>query len=135
MNQQKRQELLSRAQRSSRTVGKEIPDELTVQGATLNLNELIFECKRLDTVPEQRQDEIEELIRDLQRERLQRKHQIENGDITIEEGKELVRSIQGIERAINALESITSPAIGEQLRQKQLDDARDLLSLIERANG
>jgi hypothetical protein len=112
-----------------------MPDELTVQGTTVKLNDFIFECKRLETVSEERADQIEDLKHDLQRERLERKQRIENDDITNEEGEQLVQSILGIDRAINALESLDRPGVGEQLRQKRLDDARELISLLDTAQG
>jgi phenylalanyl-tRNA synthetase alpha subunit len=132
MDERKRQELLDRLQRSSQTIGKDIPDELTVQGETLDLNEFVFECKRLETVSEEDRKRIEELKRDLQRERLERKQQIERENITDEEGERLVKSVHGIDRALNALESIDSPGIEAELRQKQIDDAKELLALIDK---
>lgn len=133
MDEQERDALLDRVQRSSRTIGAEIPDELTVQGQTLDLNEFVFECKRLETVSEDRYEQVETLRQELKRERLARKRQLEDGDITAEEGERLVQCIHGIDRAVNALESIDRPAIGEQLRQKKLDDARELRALIDQA--
>lgn len=131
MDERQRRELLNRVRRSSRTIGKAIPDELTVQGTTLDLNEFVFECKRLDTVSEQRRDRIEELKRDLQRERLERKQRIESGDVTYEEGERLVRDIHGIDRALNALDGIDGPDVEEQLRRKRIEDASELFSLLD----
>ncbi|UPW00137.1 DUF5788 family protein [Halorussus gelatinilyticus] len=130
MNERQRRRLLDRTQRSSATVGREIPDELTVQGTTIDLNEFVFECKRLDTIPDDERDRIEAMKTKLKRERLERKQRIDREDITYEEGERLVRSIYGIDRALNALEGLDSPSIGEELRQKKLSDARELLSLI-----
>lgn len=135
MNEHKRKELLSRVERPSRTIGKEVPEELTVQGETVDLNEFVFECKRLETVSDEKREGIETLKRHLQRERLERKQQIEREDITCDEGERLVRSIHGIDRALNALEDIDSPDIGEQLRRKQIEDARELVTLIDQARG
>jgi hypothetical protein len=93
----------------------------------------VFECKRLEAVPPERREQIDAVIRDLRRERLERKRRLEDGDLCYEEGERLVRSVHGIDRAVNALEGLDEPDVGEQLRRKRLDDARELLSLIETA--
>lgn len=131
MNERQRRELLDQIQRSSKTIGKEIPDELAVQGTTIDLKEFVFECNRLGTIPEDERDRIEAMKKKLKRERLDRKQRLRDEDITYEEGERLVHSIHGIDRALNALEGLDSPDIEEQLRQKKLEDARELLSLID----
>lgn len=135
MNDETRQNLLGRVERPSQTIGEAIPDEICVQGNTLELRELVFECKRLETVSTERREQIEDLKRTLQRERLERKQRIEREDISEADGQQLVRSIHGIDRALNALESLDRPDIGEQLRQKQIEDANKLISLIEQATA
>ena len=117
----------------SQTIGKEIPDKLTVQDKTINLKEFVFECQRLERVSPERRGQIEELERLLQLERLDGKQRIQRENITREEGERIVRSIHGIDRALNALESIDGPGIEEQVRRKQIADARELLTLIEQA--
>lgn len=70
--------------------------------------------------------------RHLKRERLERKRRI-TCDISYEDGEQLVQSIHGIDRALNALEGIDSPDIGEELRRKRIEDANELLALLERS--
>jgi phenylalanyl-tRNA synthetase alpha subunit len=135
MNDQQQRELLGQVNRASKTLGKEIPEELTVQGQSVDLKRFVFECKRVERVPTEKQEQIAELKTNLQRERLERKRRIEQADISYEEGKRLVEEIHGIDRAVNALESIGGPGIGEQLRQKQLEDASELLSLLNQARA
>jgi len=128
-----RRDLLSRVERSSRTIGGSIPDELAVQGETLPLNEVVFRYKRLETVSEAQRERLEALKRDLKRERLERKQRIEDGAISLAEGERLVESVHGIDRAVNALENLDGPDIGEQLADKEREDARELLALIDQA--
>ena len=130
MNDRQRRRLLDDVRRSSGALGKEMPDELAVQGTTIDVKAFVFECKRLDTVPDSERERVEEVKTMLRRERLERKQRVEREDITHEEGEELVESIHGIDRALDALEGLDTPEIGEELRQKELDDARELLSLI-----
>ncbi|EFW93501.1 hypothetical protein ZOD2009_03782 [Haladaptatus paucihalophilus DX253] len=130
MNERQRQRLLDRIQRPSATVGKQMVDELTIQGTTIDVQEFVFECKRLEAIPESERDAIEEMKTKLKRERLARKQRIDRGEIAVEEGERLVRSIHGIDRALTALEGLDSPNIEEEVRLKKLKDARELISLI-----
>ena len=130
MNERQRRHLLERTRRPSAILGEEIPDEITVQGTTIDLKAFVFECKQLETIPDEEHERIEEVKTKLRRERLERKRRIERDEITHEEGERLVRSIHGIDRALNALEGLDSPGIEEQIRQKKIEDARELLALL-----
>lgn len=130
MNDRQRRRLLERVDRPSQTIGKDVPDELTVQGTTIDLKAFVFECKRLETIPKHERERIETVKTDLRRERLERKQRIAREDLAVEEGERLVQSIHGIDRALNALEGLDSPSIGEQVRRKRLEDARELRSLL-----
>ncbi len=130
MNERERRELLGKLQRPGRTVGVDLPDEVTVDGTTVDLTELLFEVERLDGIPPAERERVEAAKSALRRERLARKRRIEDDDISYEVGQDLVESVRGIDRAINALEELDTPDIEEQLRQKELEDARELLSLV-----
>ncbi|WP_232701379.1 DUF5788 family protein [Halobacterium wangiae] len=130
MNEPQRRELLGEVRRSTGTIGEEMPEELDVQGTTIDVREFVFECKRLDAIPEGERDRIEDVKSKLRRERLERKQRLEREAITLEEGEELVESIHGLDRALTALDGLDEPDIGEQLRQKELEDARELLALL-----
>lgn len=133
MDDHTRRKLLEQVQRPSQTIGEEMPEELTVQSETINLTEFVFECQRLERVSETQREEIADLIRRLLRERLKCKQTLQRSEITEEEGNQLVQRIHGIDRALNALEGIEGPDIEEQQRRKQIEDARELQTLIEQA--
>ena len=133
MNERERQRLLDSTQRKSGTIGEEIPETVTVRGSEVDLREFVFECKRLEAVPDEERERIEEMERKLKRERLARKQRIADDDITYEEGERLVDVIRGLDRAINALEGLDSPSLSEELRRKRIRDAEKLLSLVEQA--
>lgn len=135
MNERERQRLLDSTQRKSGTIGEEIPETVTVQGREVDLREFVFECKRLEAVPDEERERIEEMERKLKRERLARKQRIADDDITYEEGERLVDVIRGLDRAINALEGLDSPSLSEELRRKRIRDAEKLLSLVEQATS
>jgi hypothetical protein len=134
MNDHERRRLLGKLRRPSGTVGGEIPDELTVQGETVDVKTFLFECQDLDGIPERDRERLESLKTALQRERLARKRRIEREDISFEEGEALVQRIRGIDRALNALEGLDTAGIEEQLRRKQLEDAAELRALMDLAS-
>ncbi|MFC3476972.1 DUF5788 family protein [Halobacterium litoreum] len=131
MDERERQRLLDRVERPSNSIGESIPDELSVGDTTIDLKAFVFECKRLDAVPTDRREEIESVQSTLRRERLRRKRRIRDDDISRETAEELAASVHGIDRALNALAGLNDPDIGEELRQKRLDDARELLALAD----
>jgi hypothetical protein len=133
MNESQRRDLLGRIRSPSGALGADLPDEVDVQGTTVDLTEFVFECKRLDSIPEDQRERIEGTKRFLRRERLERKRKIENDEVSYEDGEEFVRTIHGIDRAINALEGLDEPDPGEQLREKELEDASALLTLADRS--
>jgi hypothetical protein len=132
VNDRQRERLLDRVRRPSSAIGAEMPDEITVEGRTVDLRELLFECDRLEAIPESERERLEAAKAALRRERLERKQRIARDEVDYEEGERLVGVIRGLDRALTALEGLDEPDIGEELRQKRLEDARELLTLIGR---
>lgn len=130
MNDEQRRRLLGKIRRPGSTIGESIPDEVALQGTTVDVKALVFECDDLAVVPPSKRDEIEDVKTALRRGRLERKQRIAEGDISYEDGERLVEELHGLDRAINALEELDEPDLGEKLRRKKLDDARELLSLV-----
>ncbi|WP_235853644.1 DUF5788 family protein [Halosimplex salinum] len=131
IGERKRQRLLDKSRRRSGTIGTDLPETITVQGTDVDLREFVFECQRLEAIPEDERERIEEMKNRLRRERLARRQRIAEDDITEAEAERLVDSISGLDRAINALEGLDEPSYTEQLRRKKIEDAEKLLSLIE----
>jgi len=131
MDEYERKRLLDSVERNSGTIGTELPETVTVRGTEVDLREFVFECRRLDAVTDEDRERLEAMKRRLKRERLARKQRIAEDEVTVEEGETLVESIRGLDRAITALEGIDTPSYSETLRQKNQQDARRLLSLVE----
>jgi hypothetical protein len=130
-----RKMLLERVERESATVGAEIPERIEVQGEEVDLREFVFEVKRLDRVPAEMQSEVEEAKRNLRRERLQRKQRIERGEVTREEGERLARAIVGIDRALNALESLGPTDLESEQRSQEAADTKRWFSFLKQVLG
>ena len=125
MDEYERKLLIERIGREGATVGVSIPEQVTVQGQEVDLHEFVFEIKRRDTIPSGERERVEEAKKNLRRERLERKQRIERGEIDFEEGERLAESIVGIDRALEALESLGPSDIeGEAKRQEAMDQKR-----------
>lgn len=135
MKEYQRKQLLERVNREGATVGADIPDEIEVQGETIDLRTFVFEIKRRDTVPEGEQDRVDEAKKNLRRERLQRYQQIEEGDISFEEGERLVQSIIGIDRALNALEQLRPVDLNQEAARQSAVDQKRWMNFLKQALG
>jgi hypothetical protein len=135
VNEFERKTLLERVQRESATVGTDIPERITVQGETLDLQAFVFEVKRRDTVPPGERERVEQAKKNLRRERLQRKQRLEDGDITPEEGEELVEAIVGIDRALNALERLDPTDVEAEARRAEQADRKRWMNFLKQVLG
>jgi hypothetical protein len=146
MKEYEREILLERIGRESATVGAEIPDRIEVQGEEVDLQSFVFEIKRRDTIPPGERERVERAKKNLRRERLQRKQRIEGeaddgrrtetpDDITFEEGKEVAAAIVGIDRALNALESLDPTDIETERERKEAADTKRWMNFLKQALG
>jgi hypothetical protein len=130
-----RKQLLERVEREGATVGADIPETIEVQGESVDLREFVFEVKRRERVPPGEQDRVDRAKRNLRRERLQRKQRIEDGAIDYEEGERIADSIVGIDRALNALESLGPTDLEAEREAKETADRKRWVSFLQQALG
>ena len=130
-----RKQLLERVDREGATVGASIPETIDVQGESIDLRSFVFEIKRRETVPAGERDRVETAKRNLRRERLQRHQRLEDGDITYEEGKELADAIVGLDRALEALESLGSADLEQEKQVQEAADKKRWMSFLQKALG
>ncbi|MXR50565.1 hypothetical protein GRX03_02940 [Halovenus sp. WSH3] len=135
MREFERKQLLERIERESATVGASIPEEITVQGNEIDLQEFVFEIRRRDTIPQGERERVERAKKNLRRERLQRKQRIEDGEITYEEGDRLAEAIIGIDRALNELESLGPVDIEAEAQAQEAADRKRWMSFLRKALG
>lgn len=135
MKEYERKGLLERVGREGATVGASIPETISVQGRDIDLREFVFEIKRRETIPSGERDRVEQAKTNLRRERLQRKQRLEGADISVEEGERLVESIIGIDRALNALESLGSTNLEAEESAKEAADQKRWMSFLQKALG
>ncbi|WP_121741068.1 DUF5788 family protein [Natronorubrum halophilum] len=135
MQAYERKQLLERVERDGATVGADIPETITVQGEAIDLRTFVFEIKRRETVPAGERDRVERAKKNLRRERNDRLERIEADDISRETGEELAQSIIGIDRALNALESLGPTDLEREQQAKQAADRKRWMSFLKKALG
>ncbi|WP_114577295.1 DUF5788 family protein [Saliphagus sp. LR7] len=135
MQAYERKQLLERVEREGATVGAEIPDRIEIAGEEIDLQEFVFEIKRRETVPEGERERVEHAKRNLRRERLRRVERIEEDDIDRAEGEELAGSIIGIDRALNALESLGPTDLEAESKAQEAADKKRWTSFLKKALG
>jgi hypothetical protein len=130
-----RKGLLERVNREAATVGAEIPEEIEVQGESIDLRSFVFEIKRRDSVPPGERDRVERAKRNLRRERLERLEPIEENEVSYEEGEALAASIIGIDRALEALEGLDAPGPETEEQRQEAADRKRWMSFLKKALG
>lgn len=126
MEEYQRKQLLERVGREGATVGASIPDEIDLDGEAFPLRDFVFEIQRLDAVPADRREEVASAKRNLRRARTERVRRLEEDALDYETGERLADEVVGIDRALNALESLGSSTDveGEMQRQETADTKR-----------
>jgi hypothetical protein len=135
MKEYERKLLLERIDREGATVGASIPDRIDLQGTEVDLREFVFEIKRRDTVPEGEREKVEQAKRNLRRERIERRELIEGNEVTFEEGENLAEAIIGIDRALEALQSLGSANIEGEIRAKEAADQKRWMGFLKKVLG
>jgi len=135
VNEIERKRLLERVEREGATVGADIPETITVQGEQVDLQGLVFEVKRRERVPSGERERVERAKKNLRRERLQRKQRLEDGDVSFAEGERLAESIVGIDRALNALETLEPVDIEAEAERAEAADRKRWMSFLRQVLG
>ena len=135
MKEYERKQLLERIERDGATVGVDIPDRIEVQGEAVDLREFVVEIKRRETVPPGERERVERAKKNLRRERLQRKQRIEDGDVSREAGEQLAQAVIGIDRALNALESLGPTTLEAEMEAREKADKQRWMKFLEKALG
>lgn len=130
-----REQLLERVSRQGATIGHSIPEEITLQETTVPLREFVFELRRRETYPRPEQERVDNAKRSLRRGRRDRLDRLESAAISYEEGERLATEIIGIDRALNALESLSPESIEAQAEKQAIADQRRWISFLRRALG
>lgn len=135
MKPYERKQLLARVERDGATIGVSIPETVDVQGEPVDLREFVMEISRRDTVPAGERERVDRAKRNLRRERTERLDRLEDGDISKAEGEDLANAIVGIDRALNALESLGPTDLEGERERKEAADQKRWVSFLKQALG
>jgi hypothetical protein len=130
-----RKQLLERIGREGSTLGVDIPERIEIQGEEVQLREFVFEIKRRETIPAGERDRVEQAKRNLRRERIERKERIEEGTIDFETGECLASAIIGIDRALDALESLDPESVAAEAKRQEAADTKRWMDFLKKALG
>jgi hypothetical protein len=130
-----RKQLLERVNREGATLGADIPERIEVQGETVALREFVFEIKRRDRIPSGERERVERAKRNLRRERLDRLDRLEEGAVSYEEGEALAEAVIGIDRALEALESLGPADLEREAEAQEAADRKRWMRFLRQALG
>ncbi len=135
MQEYERKQLLERIDRESSTLGVEIPERIEIQGEEIRLREFVFEIKRRETIPAGERERVERAKRNLRRERLERKELIEEGAVPFEDGERIAEAIVGIDRALEALDSLKGGSVADEAKRQEAADTKRWMNFLKKALG
>ena len=116
-------------------MGVQIPERIDVQGEPVDLHEFVFEIKRRETVPAGERERVEAAKKNLRRERLARRQRIEAGEVSYEEGERIAESVLGIDRALNALQSLGPTDLESEASENDAADTKRWMSFLKQVLG
>lgn len=135
MREYERTVLRERLAREGATVGAQIPEHLTIDGEERPIRREVLQLAGLESPSDSDRAQANQLKRDLRRIRRELIDRLEDDSCTFEEGEELVDTVSGIDRALNALKDIGEPSVEEQARQQETINQRRWMSFLREALG
>ncbi|MFW5937442.1 MAG: DUF5788 family protein [Halanaeroarchaeum sp.] len=135
MKEYERKQLLERIGRDGATVGATVPETITLQGEPFELKSFVFETKRQTEIPQAHRERVADVKKRLRKERSERRQRLEHDDVTREEGESIANAIVGIDRALNALESLGETDLEAESQAAETADQKRWLSFLKQALG
>ena len=135
MKEYERKQLLERIGRDGATVGASIPETIDLQGEVFELSSFVFETKRQEEIPPDQRERVEAVKKRLRSERQERRHRLEHDDIDREAGERLANTIVGIDRALNALESLGTTDLSGEAQAAETADQKRWITFLKKALG
>ena len=131
MDDAERADLLRRVNRQAATVGATIPETITIHGEELDLSAFLIETRKVDGISPERGDTLSAAKRAFRDERANRVDRLESAPLDREAAERIADEIVGIDRALNALETIRHSDFGEEAHESTIDDHKRWLGFLE----
>lgn len=134
MDETEREAFIERVGRQSATVGASLPERITVDGTDIELRAFVVETRKLERIPEETEATLEAAKRTLRTERADRFERLESAPLDREAAATLAEEIVGIDRALNALETIRRPEYGDEAGTASVEDHKRWLDFVVALN-
>ncbi|TQQ80002.1 hypothetical protein EGH24_11040 [Halonotius terrestris] len=131
MDDAEREALIGRVNKQGSTVGASIPETITIDDEAIELAEFIIETREIDELPPDAEEILEQAKRTFRSERATRMERLETAPLDQAAAEALADEINGIDRALNALETIRHPDYGEQSKSATIDDYKRWLGFVD----
>jgi hypothetical protein len=131
MDEDDRERLLARVRRSGSTIGATIPETIYVGGSPFPLKEFIFHTRDIDELGPEVTADCKAAKRALREAREGRYERLQTEEFTLETAERLADEIDGIDRAINALDTIRHPPYAEDASTQSIKDHKRWLSFLD----
>jgi hypothetical protein len=131
MDEADRERLLARVRRSGSTIGATIPETIKVGGSPFPLKEFIFHTRDIEELGPEVTADCKAAKRALGEAREERYERLQTEDLTLETAEQLADEIDGIDRAVNALDTIRHPPYAEDAAKQSIKDHKRWLSFLD----
>ena len=147
MDESLREELLDRVNSRTATIGASVPDTVSIDGTAVDLSEFIVETRAIETVPpevDRKVSSVKAVLRAERERRMDRLKGTESVDagaddaandadapLDRETAETLADEIVGIDRELNALDTIRHPDFADEHRSATLDGHERWLSFVD----
>ena len=131
MDEAEREAFIERVSRQSATVGASLPERITVDGTDIELRAFVVETRKLERIPQETEATLDAAKRTLRTERAERFERLESAPLNREAAATLTEEIIGIDRALNALETIRRPDYGDEAGAAVVEDHKRWLDFVE----
>ncbi len=116
-------------------VGEKVPDEMSVDGENIKLNELIWRCIHKKSLSDQEKNHLLELASLLEMKTKQDEEILSRANLTYEEAKQLYKEIAGLIRAIMDIRECEEGKVKLKISSDEIkvkiDDARRWMSFLK----
>ena len=131
LSEDRRQELLDEVRRNTATIGKRIPETVTVDSEPFDLRAFVMETKSQGSIPPDRRASVRSVRKTLKQERQRRLDRLETASMPEAEATELADTILGLDRALTALSNLSEPDFETRSAQADVDDTRQWLDFVD----
>jgi hypothetical protein len=135
ISDEERERLISELHRFLAWVGEQLPDKVDVDGKTIKVHDIIWDCMHRKEFSEQDKEHFMELIRLLETKEKYDEETLARANLTREEAKKLYHETASLIRALIDLRECEGGKVklkesGDDIRKK-IDDARRWLDFLK----